>query len=231
MRIYRMELPASSVPDPSPVAIRDRALGIMATASVLALLYFARRVLVPITFAVILSLLIAPSLPRYERTIGDKLRTLNDITVGKFNALTGQVARLADRRARTDQPGTLEQPVVTGPAMPIRPLQVIETVLGSIWVPIEAAGIVLVVLVFVLLEHAALRDRAFPSEERSRGDATAEEMRRRFPHACIVAVFLPGMLLQPETGTDSVRGADKAASSLGHAVQICLDMHREPTQT
>ena len=39
---------------------------------------------------------------------------------------------------------------------------------------------------------------AFPSEERSRGEATAEEMRRRFPHACIVAVLLPGMLLQPE---------------------------------
>jgi predicted PurR-regulated permease PerM len=72
---------------------------------------------------------------------------------------------------------------------------------------------------------------AFPSEERARGDATAAEMRRRFPRACIVAVFLPGMLLQPGSGIDSVRGADKAASSLGHAVQICLDMHHEPTQT
>jgi hypothetical protein len=39
------------------------------------------------------------------------------------------------------------------------------------------------------------------------------------------------MLLQPETGTDSVRGADKEASSLAHAVQICLDLQREPTQT
>jgi hypothetical protein len=55
-------------------------------------------------------------------------------------------------------------------------------------------------------------------------------MRRRFPRACIVAVFLPGMLLQPETGIDRVRGADKSASSLGHAVQICLDMQRQPTQ-
>jgi hypothetical protein len=56
-------------------------------------------------------------------------------------------------------------------------------------------------------------------------------MRRRYPHACIVAVFLPGMLLQPEPVIDSLRGADKAASSLGHAVQICLDTHREPAQT
>jgi hypothetical protein len=67
---------------------------------------------------------------------------------------------------------------------------------------------------------------AFPSEERLRGDATAEEMRRRFPQACIVAVFLPGMLLQPEPegAGGQMRGADKSAASLGHAVQICLDM-------
>jgi hypothetical protein len=72
---------------------------------------------------------------------------------------------------------------------------------------------------------------AFPSEERGRSEATAEEMRRRFPQACIVAVFLPGMLLQPETAIEGVRGADRAASSLGDAVQICLDMHREPAGT
>jgi hypothetical protein len=71
---------------------------------------------------------------------------------------------------------------------------------------------------------------AFPSEERERGDATAEEMRRRFPSACIVAVFLPGMLLQPESGEESLRGADKSAASLGDAVQICLDLHREPAE-
>src|SRR5450631_4695294 len=49
--------------------IRDRALGIIATATLLALLYFARDVLVPITLAIILSLLIAP-LVRALRHIG-----------------------------------------------------------------------------------------------------------------------------------------------------------------
>jgi predicted PurR-regulated permease PerM len=34
-----------------------------------------------------------------------------------------------------------------------------QRVLTSVWVPLETAGIVLVVLVFVLLEHEALRDR------------------------------------------------------------------------
>ena len=67
---------------------------------------------------------------------------------------------------------------------------------------------------------------AFPSEERGRGEGTVEEMRRRFPHACIAAVLLPGMLLQPEASVEGIPGADKAATSLGHAVQICLDLHR-----
>src|SRR3984957_14260303 len=132
MRIYRMASPTTSAPDPS-LPIRERALGIIAAATVLAFLYLARDVLVPITLAVILSLLIAPlvrvlrriglgqtpsvlaavlvlalsfaavagvigsqfvhlaaSLPRYERTIGHKLKTLNDISVGKLNALTEQ---------------------------------------------------------------------------------------------------------------------------------------------
>jgi hypothetical protein len=72
---------------------------------------------------------------------------------------------------------------------------------------------------------------AFPSEERERAGATTLEMRRRFPQACIVAVFLPGMLLQPEEDDEAVGGADKSATSLGHAVQIGLDMHRQPVQT
>jgi hypothetical protein len=73
---------------------------------------------------------------------------------------------------------------------------------------------------------------AFPSEERERGDSTAEEMRRRFPQACIVAVFLPGMLLQPEAegAGAQMREADKSATSLGHAVQICLDMQPKRVQ-
>jgi predicted PurR-regulated permease PerM len=254
-----MEQPVSA-PDPLPLPNRERALGIIATATLLALLYFARDVLVPITLAVILSLLIAPlvralrrigfghilsvlaavlvlgfsfvavagvigsqlvhmaqSLPRYQRTIEHKLKTLNDVTVGKFNELTGQGGRFTNRHpAATGQPGTLEQPgtgeqpgtrdqpatreqpatlgqpgtsdqpvtlrqpvalapqrtlqqsALAGPNSPIpvelhqpppNPVQVIERVLGSIWVPIETAGIVLVVLVFVLLEHETLRDR------------------------------------------------------------------------
>src|SRR3984885_246844 len=152
MPIYRMEPPVSAH-DPLPLGNRERALGIIATATVLAFLYFARDVLVPITLAVILSLLIAPlvrllrrlglgqtlsvlaavlllafsfaavagvigsqlvhmaqSLPRYQRTIEHKLRTLNDVTVGKFNELTRQAGRFTNRRAPAEQSGDGEPP-------------------------------------------------------------------------------------------------------------------------
>jgi predicted PurR-regulated permease PerM len=200
------DLPAAP---PTP-QVRDRALGIIAMAAFLALLYFARDVLVPVTLAFILSLLVAPlvralrrvglgqtlsvlaavlvlalafgavagvigsqlvhmagSLPKYERTLERKLEALNNLTLKRMNALTAQAGRVLNRNPETPQPQTL-QVDQAGPQLPIpvelheapaNSLQVVQKVLGSIWVPLETAGIVLVVLVFVLLEQEALRDR------------------------------------------------------------------------
>jgi predicted PurR-regulated permease PerM len=201
------DLPARGPPAPP---IRHRALGLMATATLLALLYFARDVLVPVTLAFILSLLIAPlvhalrrlglgqtlsvlaavlvlalsfgaigavigsqlvrmadDLPAYERTLEGKLETLNDISVRRINSFTAQAGKALNRNTEASPPSTLRSDT-EGPRTPIpvelheapaNPLQVIQKVLGSVWVPIETAGIVLVVLVFVLLEQEALRDR------------------------------------------------------------------------
>jgi predicted PurR-regulated permease PerM len=209
-----MDVSPSPEPDQPPLSfLRDRAGGIIATATVLALLYFGRDVLVPITLAVILSLLIAPlvrslrrvrlgptasvllavfalalsvasvaavigvqmarmaaSLPQYEETIQYKLAALNEMTVGRLNALSGQAGRIIHQHIEQQPaaPGTLGQPDETAATVPIpveihdpptNPLQIIQRVLTSVWVPLETAGIVLVVLVFVLLEHEALRDR------------------------------------------------------------------------
>src|SRR5262249_20769390 len=40
-----------------------------------------------------------------------------------------------------------------------QPLQLIGKLLSAVWVPLQATGIVLLVVIFVLLEHEALRDR------------------------------------------------------------------------
>jgi len=213
-----MDISASREPDPPPISLRDRAGGIVATATVLALLYFGRDVLVPVTLAVILSLLIAPlvrvlrsvgmgqtlsvlaavlglalavgaagavigvqvvkmtaSLPLYEQTIRHKLATLNEITVERLKSFNGQAGRFIEQNAvarlpapaAVPRPSTAEAPRADAPPpIPVEihqplanALVVLQSVMGSIWVPLETAGIVLVVLVFVLLEHEAVRDR------------------------------------------------------------------------
>ena len=203
--------PHTPTTDPSGVgSLRDRAIGIIAFATVLALLYFGRDVLIPFTVALMLSLLIAPlvrrlrriglgrvpsvlvavlistfavtaaagvlgtqvlrmaaSLPQYERNIQQKLRNLDDMTVGRFNALTSEAGRLIESHpmsvestvpSRTGSSGAAPIPVELHQPRPA-PLQIIAKLLASVWIPIESTGIVLVVLVFVLLEHEALRDR------------------------------------------------------------------------
>jgi predicted PurR-regulated permease PerM len=227
VRIWRMDQSASREPDtPSAPLLRDHAGGIVATATVLALLYFGRDVLVPVTLAVILSLAVAPlvrvlrrlglgqtlsvlgavlmltlacaavavvigiqvvrmtqSLPQYEETIRYKLSTLNEMTVGRLNILSGQARRIVSQKAAKRLPAAAaralgegdrsahEQPAFEQAAAepepipveirepPTNSLQVVQKVLGSLWVPLETAGIVLIVLIFVLLEHEAVRDR------------------------------------------------------------------------
>jgi predicted PurR-regulated permease PerM len=211
-----MDPSAPEASDTAPVlSLRDRTSGIIATTAVLALVYFGRDVLIPLTLAVILSLLIAPlvrglrriglgqtfsvltavltlaiaftsvaaiigvqmvrmaaSLPQYEETIQYKLATLNEVTVGQLNAISGQAGRLLKHRVETNSdalpasgasatlPPNSAVPIpVEIHDPPTNPLEVIQRVLRSIWVPLETAGIVLVVMIFVLLEHEALRDR------------------------------------------------------------------------
>jgi predicted PurR-regulated permease PerM len=42
---------------------------------------------------------------------------------------------------------------------PTTPMQMLQTIIASVWGPLETLGVVLIVLMFVLLEHEALRDR------------------------------------------------------------------------
>ena len=251
----------------NPKTSSDKLAKLVGAATVLGMLYFGKEFLIPITLAVILSLLIAPlirrmrhigfghaasvivsvvtltlalstlciligvqviqmgaSLPKYEETIRGKLRALDEVTLGKLNALTGQADRVMDglsdyskpvssmpensattetatkvvsnpkhsssraansaagssanasagavvSRADTNGVNTVTNageitPVKSSVPIPVeirqpplKPFQLIEKIFNSIWGPIETTGIVFVVLIFVLLEHEALRDR------------------------------------------------------------------------
>ena len=87
---------------PAPLS-RDRALGIIAAGTLLALLYFSRDVLVPITLAFILSLLIAPLVRALRRLgLGQTLSVLTAVLVlalsfGAVAAVIGsQLVHMAD---------------------------------------------------------------------------------------------------------------------------------------
>jgi predicted PurR-regulated permease PerM len=188
--------------------------GLVGTATVLALLYFGRDVLIPITLAFILSFLIAPfvralrhlglgqttsvctgvlvvtvtllaigavivqqvgmmgaSLPKYQDTIAAKIETLDELTRGTIGSLGGPAGQLIEHFTSDSAGGSGAQPVqlsdgsVKTPVLveihepALKPFQLLAKVIASVWPPLETAGIVFVVLIFVLLEHESLRDR------------------------------------------------------------------------
>ena len=201
-------------PAPPALPTKFHAGGLVNGAVVLALLYFGREVLVPITLAMILSLLMAPlvrklrrvvrsqvtavlgsvvvltilvgglagvivsqvvamaeGLPQYESTIRDKLHEVQDVTLGRV--MQGETGRMMSRlgaeadAASAPARATLEGPPLTASgAVPVEirtrvqtPVEVISRLFSSIWGPLGHVSIVLIVMVFVLLEHEALRDR------------------------------------------------------------------------
>jgi hypothetical protein len=70
-----------------------------------------------------------------------------------------------------------------------------------------------------------------PGEQRQGGEAVVAQVRQRFPGTFLVGVLMPGLTLGPALAIDTIRGADKSASSLVEAMQICRDWLDERTKT
>jgi predicted PurR-regulated permease PerM len=115
---------------------------------------------------------IAESLPHYEVTIQRKLAAVNAVTEGRLILLTSEANRLLDGQEPTEAITHLGSPTehsvifshpntaTSEPREPeARPLRLMGKLLRSVWPSIQAVGIVLLVLVFVLFEHESLRDR------------------------------------------------------------------------
>ena len=153
----------------APIVRKLRRLGLGHTSSVLAaVLVFT------IVFAaggsVIGSQLVrmAAGFPQYEQTIRGKLAALNELTAKHLGPLKGPVERvvseITDREPASIPEGNVAG-VAAGPIAvevhepPASPTQLIERLISAVVGPLETAGIVLVVLLFVLLEREELRDR------------------------------------------------------------------------
>ena len=115
---------------------------------------------------------IAESLPQYESNVQRKLKTLEEVTVGPILRLTNETSRLSGIRQSAEPPGVPARDVerslpraVPGvavlppPEFESHPLLLVWKLLTTVWHPIQFAGIVLLVLIFVLLEYESLRDR------------------------------------------------------------------------
>lgn len=115
---------------------------------------------------------IAESLPQYKVTVHRKLEAINEAADGRLTLLTSEAGRWLEIHDPTEgltqlaTPHAYEVAVDPGRAQAFepagsatRPLQFVGHVLQSVWASIQAVGIVLLVLIFVLLEHESLRDR------------------------------------------------------------------------
>jgi predicted PurR-regulated permease PerM len=128
-----------------------------------------------LTTAVVLGtqiLRVAESLPHYEATMQRKLAAVNAVTEGRLILLTSEANRLLEAQETTDALTHLAAPTEHSvvfshpntatsepPGTEARPLRLIGKLLRSVWPSIQAVGIVLLVLIFVLFEHESLRDR------------------------------------------------------------------------
>jgi predicted PurR-regulated permease PerM len=195
--------------------LRDHSSRIMTVGIILALLYLARSVLIPLALAIMLSLLVAPliralrrlrigrtssvliavaaltvscvgvaaalgtqilhiaeNVPQYESNVQRKLKALEEATVGPIIRLTNETTRLTGSRQpgesvpvsardveRSPSDAAPGVAVVPPPEFESHPLLLVWKLLTTVWHPIQFAGIVLLVLIFVLLEYESLRDR------------------------------------------------------------------------
>ena len=114
---------------------------------------------------------IAESLPQYESNVQRKLKTLEEVIVGPILKLTNETSRLTGidestgvspvpaARVERSPSAVPEVAVIQQPEFESHPLRLVWKLLTTVWHPVQFAGIVLLVLIFVLLEYESLRDR------------------------------------------------------------------------
>ncbi|MCG7364234.1 AI-2E family transporter [Roseomonas sp. ACRSG] len=113
---------------------------------------------------------LADDLPRYQSTISRKLDTLQDMTIGRLNAVVDRAGR--DFRhnpppaAQPTVPSIRPEPSQPAAPLPVEvhqpqptPLEMMKIYLSPVLSPLAHLGIILIVTIFVLLQREDLRDR------------------------------------------------------------------------
>ena len=111
----------------------------------------------------------AADLPQYKEAVRTKLEKVRDLTIGPLERIETELSGIVPRSAL----GPAKKPAgrasnSSAEAQPARLQNVaphptttdtVTRIASSLWGPLGQAGIVLVLLVFILLEHEGLRDR------------------------------------------------------------------------
>jgi predicted PurR-regulated permease PerM len=156
----------------APLVTRFKRLGLPRAPSVLLAVGLLTAAMSALALAIGMQVVaMAGSLPQYESSIRAKVAMVRDLTVGRVESVQGAAGRLFRHLSEMDHP-TSSAEVLQSRArnasgvVPVEvrepdptPMSVVRHVAASIWGPVETAGIVLIVLLFILLEHEALRDR------------------------------------------------------------------------
>ncbi|WP_426114557.1 AI-2E family transporter [Massilia sp. PWRC2] len=156
---------------------------------------------------------VAGDLPKYRAAIRTKIEKMREVTERPFARLEAELNSVspstpvpASVPAATTKKGVPPPPLVLNPSQPV-PVEIrapkvttkdaIMRVVAYAWGPVGEAGIVLVLLIFILLEHDSLRDRlvmfAGQSERRrtikALSDATAGISRFFFSQLVVNVTF------------------------------------------
>ena len=157
----------------APIVRQIRRLGLGQAASAMAALVLVGLAVAAIAVVIFAQLgAMSRELPRYEVNVREKISTLRELTVGRIQEMQGRAGRLFGDLAQTPIPDALPDPTRGGTAetpsnstattvghSPDDTATVMGRLFATVWGPLGAVGVVVLVLVFALLEQGSLRDR------------------------------------------------------------------------
>ncbi len=221
---------------------------------VVAGLYMARDILIPVTLAFLLSLVLWPlirflrkarlgrvpsivlavmvalgmmlaiggligsqlaelaqDLPRYQHTIARKINAVEEMTIGRINALAERAGSNLRRQSPAPRPvaptpsqpaPTSQTPTQQAAPLPVEvhqpepsPIEMAKTYLSPVLSPLAHLGIVLIVTIFVLLQREDLRDRVirlFGSNDLHRTTVAMDDAAYRLSRFFLTQVAING---------------------------------------
>ena len=111
---------------------------------------------------------VAADLPQYKEEVRSKLQQVRDMTIRPLERMESELGGVLPQEPGASGSRQRSRPVATATAQPLAvqirderatATDTLSRVFASLWGPLGQAGIVLVLLVFILLEHEGLRDR------------------------------------------------------------------------